>query len=116
VCFVGEATPARSVDLLAYTGGMSSFPVKTVRDLSIRLGQFIKLASLVETGGEAKEMISTGHVMVNGRVETRRGRMLYYGDVVTIGSVGVEVGGPEDGYSDEAVANDNFAPEKRRNM
>ncbi|WP_296104964.1 RNA-binding S4 domain-containing protein [uncultured Corynebacterium sp.] len=97
---------------------MSSFPVTAIRDSSIKLGQFIKLASLVETGGEAKEVISAGRVEVNGQVETHRGHTLHLGDVVTIGSAGAEVGGPddEDDYFDEATADDDFDPEKWRNM
>jgi ribosome-associated protein len=45
-----------------------------IRDESIRLGQFLKLANLVETGAEAKPVIADGAVLVNGEVETRRGR------------------------------------------
>ena len=40
---------------------------------SIKLGQFIKLASLVSTGGEAKAAIAEGAVTINGEVDTRRG-------------------------------------------
>ena len=56
-----------------------------IRDQSIRLGQFLKLANLVETGAEAKPLIADGAVRVNGEVETRRGRQLVLGDVVTLG-------------------------------
>ena len=49
---------------------------------SIKLGQFIKLASLVATGGEAKELIAEGVVTVNGEPETRRGATLHPGDEV----------------------------------
>ena len=45
-----------------------------IRDESIRLGQFLKLANLVESGAEAKPFIADGAVLVNGEVETRRGR------------------------------------------
>jgi ribosome-associated protein len=55
-----------------------------VRD-AIRLGQFLKLANLVESGGEAKPLIADGAVTVNGEVETRRGRQLVSGDVVSVG-------------------------------
>ncbi len=41
---------------------------------TIKLDQFLKLAGLVETGGEAKHLIQSGQVMVNRAVETRRGR------------------------------------------
>jgi ribosome-associated protein len=50
----------------------------------IRLGQFLKLADLVDTGGEGKILISTGDVRVNGEVDVRRGRQLHRGDVVTV--------------------------------
>lgn len=57
-----------------------------VRDVEvhgeIRLGQFLKLAELVETGSEAKTLIAAGDVSVAEEVETRRGRQLADGDVV----------------------------------
>ena len=48
----------------------------------IKLGQAIKAAHLVSNGAEAKEVIQTGEVMVNGETEVRRGRKLVPGDVV----------------------------------
>ena len=62
-----------------------------VRDDSIRLGQFLKLANLVESGGEAKPLIADGAVTVNGEVETRRGRQLVSGDVVSLGGQSARV-------------------------
>lgn len=56
-----------------------------IRDESIRLGQFLKLANLVESGADAKPVIAAGAVTVNGEVETRRGRQLVRGDVVVLG-------------------------------
>ena len=53
-----------------------------VHDSAIRLGQLLKLAELVETGSEAKELLASGTVEVNGEVEIRRGRQLADGDVV----------------------------------
>jgi ribosome-associated protein len=50
----------------------------------IRLGQFLKLADLSDTGGEGKILIASGDVTVNGEVDTRRGRQLHRGDVVTV--------------------------------
>ena len=50
----------------------------------IKLDQFLKLAGLVETGGEAKHFIQSGQVIVNRVIETRRGRKLYHGDVVVV--------------------------------
>ena len=62
-----------------------------IRDESIRLGQFLKLANLVESGAEAKPLIADGHVRVNGEVETRRGRQLADGDVVVLGGQAARV-------------------------
>jgi len=52
---------------------------------TIRLGQFLKLAGMVGTGGEAKRLIQGGQVLVNGEVETRRKRQLHAGDEVAVG-------------------------------
>lgn len=53
-----------------------------LKDDFIKLGQALKAAGLVESGVEAKEFIVQGLVVVNGEVETRRGRKLYDGDEV----------------------------------
>ena len=50
----------------------------------IRLGQFLKLADLTDTGGEGKILIASGDVTVNGEVDIRRGRQLRRGDVVAV--------------------------------
>jgi ribosome-associated protein len=50
----------------------------------IRLGQFLKVADLIDTGGEGKVLIASGDVRVNGEVDTRRGRQLHPGDVVQV--------------------------------
>ncbi|WP_137722842.1 RNA-binding S4 domain-containing protein [Prescottella subtropica] len=63
-----------------------------IRDETIRLGQFLKLANLIESGAEAKEVIADGLVSVNGETETRRGRQLRAGDVVEIGGTKARVG------------------------
>ena len=52
-------------------------------DEFIKLGQALKAAGLVESGVEAKEVIQDGLVKVNGETDTRRGRKLYAGDIVT---------------------------------
>jgi ribosome-associated protein len=62
-----------------------------IRDESIRLGQFLKLANLIESGAEAKPVIAEGLVRVNGEVETRRGRQLHHGDVVELAGQTVRV-------------------------
>ena len=55
-----------------------------VREGSIRLGQFLKLADLVDTGADAKGLLAQGLVRVNGQAESRRGRQLVVGDVVEL--------------------------------
>ena len=62
-----------------------------ISDESIRLGQFLKLANLVESGAEAKPAIQERRVRVNGEVETRRGRQLRLGDVVELGGLAARV-------------------------
>ena len=57
----------------------------------IRLGQLLKLAGVVDSGGEARELVQEGAVSVNGEVETRRGRQLQRGDVVEAGAQAVRV-------------------------
>jgi ribosome-associated protein len=65
---------------------MTSRPVDvSIRDESIRLGQFLKLADLVDLGSDAKELLAEGEVLVNGEPETRRGRRLRVGDIVASG-------------------------------
>ena len=59
----------------------------------ITLGQALKAANVVGTGGEGKMLIQHGEVLVNGEVETRRGRKLASGDVVEVGDERFEVGG-----------------------
>lgn len=62
-----------------------------IRDDSIKLGQFLKLADLVDTGADAKGLLAQGLVRVNGDVETRRGRQLVDGDVVELAGRRVRV-------------------------
>jgi ribosome-associated protein len=57
----------------------------------IRLGQFIKYAGLLDSGGNVKEAIIDGYVTVNGEVDRRRGRQLQVGDVVTFEGRSVRV-------------------------
>jgi ribosome-associated protein len=52
---------------------------------TIKLEQFLKLAQVTATGGQAKVLIQSGQVRVNGLVETRRGRKLRSGDRVEVG-------------------------------
>jgi ribosome-associated protein len=51
----------------------------------IRLGQLLKVAGVVEAGGEVKAFLASEQVMVNGEPESRRGRQLRAGDEVLVG-------------------------------
>jgi len=67
-----------------------------VRDVSIagdgiRLGQFLKLADVVDAGADVKVLLADELVTVNSDVETRRGRQLVVGDVVQIGDLQLRV-------------------------
>ncbi|MGI9116444.1 MAG: RNA-binding S4 domain-containing protein [Gaiellales bacterium] len=60
-----------------------------MRDVEVRaggidLGQLLKFAGLVDTGGDAKALLADGAVRVNGEVDQRRGRTLRAGDVVEV--------------------------------
>ncbi|HUY06047.1 MAG TPA: RNA-binding S4 domain-containing protein [Acidimicrobiales bacterium] len=63
----------------------------TTRDGTIRLGQFLKLANLIESGADAKRVLTARAVQVNGNVEIRRGRQLVRGDIVGFDGVNYEV-------------------------
>ena len=69
----------------------SRYPLISVSG-SIRLGQFLKLAGLVEDGAQARIAIQSGDVTVNGGVETRRGHHLTGGDVVVVDHPAGQVG------------------------
>jgi ribosome-associated protein len=64
-----------------------------IRDDSIRLGQFLKFAGLIDSGADAKGAIADGSVRVNGIVETRRGRQLRHGDTIDFGDQSARVTG-----------------------
>lgn len=54
----------------------------TIRGASIELAQLLKFGGLADTGGEAKNLISSGLVTLNGEVETQRGKTVLPGDRV----------------------------------
>jgi ribosome-associated protein len=66
-----------------------------IEDESIKLGQFLKLADLVESGSEAKQLLAGGVVRVNGEIETRRGRQLVKGDLVSVAGSSARVVDPD---------------------
>ena len=56
----------------------------TVREVPIELCQFLKFGGLAATGGEAKQLITAGKVLLNGVVETQKRKKLRAGDKVTL--------------------------------
>jgi ribosome-associated protein len=62
-----------------------------IRGDGIRLGQLLKLAGVADSGGEARALLEAGDVTVNGEPETRRGRQLSRGDVVSAGGEDLRV-------------------------
>lgn len=50
----------------------------------VTLGQFLKLADIIQTGGEAKLFLSENRIIINGEEDNRRGRKLREGDVVEV--------------------------------
>lgn len=70
---------------------MNTPQIVTIRDESIRLGQLLKLAGVVEHGAEAREIITSGLVTVNGATETRRAAAIPLGSLIEIDSYQIEV-------------------------
>lgn len=62
-----------------------------LRDEFIKLGQALKAADLVSDGVEAKFVIQDGLVKVNGETDTRRGRKLYDGDMVSFDGEDIKI-------------------------
>ncbi len=62
-----------------------------IRDESIRLGQLLKLANLVEDGAMARAVIEAGEVTVDGAVETRRGAQVRARSVVSYAGESIQV-------------------------
>ncbi|MFC5469434.1 S4 domain-containing protein YaaA [Cohnella suwonensis] len=54
----------------------------------ITLGQFLKLADCIGTGGEVKHFLAEKTVTVNGETDERRGRKLRVGDVIDVEGCG----------------------------
>ncbi|WP_461178120.1 S4 domain-containing protein YaaA [Virgibacillus ainsalahensis] len=62
----------------------------------IQLGQFIKLANILESGGMVKAFLQDEGVLVNDELEHRRGRKLYPGDIVKVEGIGSYIVKKED--------------------
>jgi ribosome-associated protein len=57
-----------------------------IRSETIRLGQLLKLSGAADSGAEAKALLLDDAVSVNAEPESRRGRQLRRGDIVTVGA------------------------------
>ncbi|MOA15114.1 hypothetical protein D3C78_1352550 [compost metagenome] len=66
-----------------------------IRTEYITLGQFLKLADCIATGGHAKFFLQENKVLINGEEDNRRGRKLYAGDCVEVEGCGVFTVGKE---------------------
>jgi ribosome-associated protein len=62
-----------------------------IRGDMIRLGQLLKLAGLIDAGGEAAAYLDSHRVLVNGEAEGRRGRQLHPGDAVAVGDTTIQI-------------------------
>lgn len=58
---------------------------------TIRLGQLLKLANVIDSGSDAKMLLAEGGVSVNGETEIRRGRQLRVGDVMQLDDIVIRV-------------------------
>ncbi len=56
----------------------------TIKDEYVTLGQFLKIADIISTGGEAKIFLSSNEILINNESDNRRGRKLYKGDSLEI--------------------------------
>lgn len=91
---VHRIVPSRPISSAIFSGVATTAsrppPRSPIRDVPItegpiRLGQFLKLAGLADDGGHARALLEAGEVLLNGRVEQRRGTQLQPGDVVAVG-------------------------------
>lgn len=66
-----------------------------IRGETIRLGQLLKLAGVVDSGSDVKALLAETPVWVNGEPEARRGRQLHPGDTVRVGQRELKVAGAD---------------------
>ena len=70
---------------------MSAVHEVPIRDESIRLGQLLKLAGVVDSGGAGKHVVASGAVSVDGKKELRKTAKIRAGQVVSVGDVRITV-------------------------
>ena len=56
----------------------------TINTEYITLGQFLKLADIIQSGGEAKSFLAQNEVEIDGISDNRRGRKLRGGEIIEI--------------------------------
>lgn len=66
---------------------MDKTPIE-IHDSYITLGQFLKLANIISSGGMAKPFLQQMEVFVNDEPENRRGKKLYDKDLISITNIG----------------------------
>ncbi len=69
---------------------MKTIPV-TLRTPFIKLDALLKFAGVAPTGGQAKELVAAGNVLVNGEPCLMRGKKIHPGDQVSLGDVTILV-------------------------
>jgi len=57
----------------------------------VELYKILKLQGIVSSGGEAKHVITEGQVLVNGKVETRKRKKIFAGDIVEFGNEKIRI-------------------------
>lgn len=55
-----------------------------IKDEYITLGQFLKVADIIASGGEAKSFLNSNIILINDEEDNRRGRKLHKGDKISI--------------------------------
>lgn len=86
-----DGFPWRPHHTSAVTKAHSSTRTIAVDNLPIELSKLLKLAGFADSGGNAKHAIHEGLVLVNGSVETRKGKKLAAGDRVTFNGESVVI-------------------------
>lgn len=56
----------------------------TINSEFITLGQFLKIADIVGSGGETKIFLATNSILINNQEDNRRGRKLYKNDIIEV--------------------------------
>jgi len=88
VSHIGYVNDASNLDDTSTAGRTVEVPI---RDETIRLGQLLKLAGVVDDGAHARGLIEDGEVSVDGEVERRRGRQVHPGSMIELGGTRIRV-------------------------